>query len=161
MSARAPKLAAKVMEKEHAQHLADKRSAKKRRITYDDEVSNGGSSSGPPPTLMSSPESPAPPPPPPAFTNSRAGPSAPQRTLIGDWSDDDGFEGFEEDYCSDFDVVAAPFDAAIDWPAWERRCNLWRVFNSVFEQSSLPIHLRTVCPFELIALEQGGRALHP
>ena len=157
MSARAPKLAAKVMEKEHAQHLADKRSAKKRRITYDDEVSNGGSSSGPPPTLMSSPESPAPPPPP-AFTNSRAGPSAPPRTLIGDWSDDDGFEGFEEDYCSDFDVVAAPFDAAIDWPAWERRCNLWRVFNSVFEQSSLPIHLRTVCPFELIALEQGG---HP
>ena len=126
------------MEKEHAQHLADKRSAKKRRITYDDEVSNGGSSSGPPPTLMSSPESPAPP-----------------RTSIGDWSDDDGFEGFEEDYCSDFDVVAAPFDAAIDWPAWERRCNLWRVFNSVFEQSSLPIHLRTVCPFELIALEQG------
>ena len=133
MSARWPKLAAKVLELEHVQRLADNRVCKKRRIGD----ANGGNLPGfPVPEPVAQPLLPA----------------VANHDLIWGGSSDDGWDdghvGTPPDSGSDSDEVVVlevvPFDATIDWAAWEARCRQWRMFNSIFEQGSLPINIRRI-----------------
>ena len=162
MMSRYPLLAARVLEMEHTNKLADRASRKKaanKKRKAGSGGDGGGAGSG---SACGSAETEAPlaaaavsavvPALPDAGEGSEVGAAGPyeeetvlpEEDLFMDWDD----EPAVEDTASAPAFVPQRFVPTIDWASWEARRHHWRVFNGIFTDGQVPLQLRSIVRFE-------------
>ena len=160
MMSRYPLLAARVLEAEHANKLADralrKKTANKKRKAGgggdgggDGDGSACGSAEAP---LAAAAVSAVVSALPDAGEGSEVGAAGPYEDdsgdmldeLFMDWDDDTAVE----EAAPALAFVPQRFVPTIDWVSWEARRHHWRVFNEIFTDGQVPLQLRSIVRFE-------------